>query len=135
MYKNILVPISFESNRDMAGAIDVARTLADANGEITLLHVIESIPSFALSSLPPGYLIHRRQEAEAELDAMAADLPNAASVVVTGHAGRTVLDWAADKGVDCIVMASHRPGLDNLILGSTATHVVRHTKCAVHVIR
>jgi nucleotide-binding universal stress UspA family protein len=135
MYKNILVPISFDSNRDTPRAIDVAKTLADADGVITLLHVIENIPSFALASLPPGYLIHRRQEAEAELDAMAADLPNGTSVVVAGHAGRTVLDWAADKGVDCIVMAGHRPGLEDLLLGSTATHVVRHAKCSVHVIR
>lgn len=135
MYKNILVPISFDNDRDAAGAIDVAKVLADADGTITLLHVIESAPSFVLNSLPSGYLIKRRQEAQIELDAMAADLPNGASIVTNGHSGRTVLDWAADKGVDCIVIASHRPGLEDLLLGSTATQVVRHANCAVHVVR
>ncbi|VAV92958.1 Universal stress family protein RD1_4076 [hydrothermal vent metagenome] len=135
MYKNILVPISFDNDRDAAGAIDVAKMLADTDGIITLLHVIENVPSFVLTSLPSGLLAKRRQEAQAELDAMAANLPNGASIVTSGHSGRTVLDWAADKDVDCIVIASHRPGMRDLLLGSTATQVVRHATCAVHVIR
>jgi len=135
MYRNILVPISFDGSRDAEGAIAVARKLANEGGAITLLHVIENVPSFALASLPSGYLMHRRKEAEAELAAMAADLPNGSSVVITGHSGRSILDWAADKGVDCIVIASHRPGLEDLLLGSTATHVVRHAQCSVHVVR
>jgi len=37
--------------------------------------------------------------------------------------------------VDLIVIASHRPGLKDYFLGSTAGRVVRHSPCAVHVIR
>lgn len=135
MYKNILVPVSFDEDRDAAGAIKVARALADEAAVITVLHVVEQIPSYALTSLPPGYLIERRQAVEAELDQMIADLPGVSAVVVTGHSGRTVLDWAEEKNVDCIVIASHRPGMQDLLLGSTATQVVRHANCAVHVIR
>ncbi len=135
MYRNILIPISFDNDRDAAGAIDVARVLAEPGGTITLLHVIEDIPSFAMSSLSAGYLVDRRKEAQADLDRMAADLPNGASIVTSGHSGRTILDCAAERGADCIVIASHRPGLQDLLLGSTATHVVRHATCAVHVVR
>ena len=66
---------------------------------------------------------------------MLTEMPNAKGVVVDGHSGRTILDWAGDNDVSCIVIASHRPGMQNLLLGSTATQVVRHAKCAVHVIR
>jgi nucleotide-binding universal stress UspA family protein len=43
--------------------------------------------------------------------------------------------YASENGYDCIVIASHVPGFENIFLGSTADRVVRHAKCAVHVIR
>lgn len=135
MYKNILVPISFEEDRDAAGAIEVARTLAGKDGKITLIHVMEDIPGYAITYVPESYLVESRQAIEAELREMAAGLENGASEVITGHSGRTIVDHADREGVDCIVIASHRPGMSNLLLGSTATQVVRHASCAVHVIR
>ena len=36
---------------------------------------------------------------------------------------------------DCIVIGSHKPGLIDYLLGSTAARVVRHAPCAVHVLR
>jgi nucleotide-binding universal stress UspA family protein len=33
------------------------------------------------------------------------------------------------------VIASHRPGMADLLIGSTAAQVVRHAPCAVHVLR
>ena len=135
MYSHVLVPISFDEDRDAAGAAKVAQLLAGENGRITLLHVIEQIPSYAISYLPPEYLSESRGAAEAELADMAAQLPRAQGLVVEGHSGRTILDWAEANAVDCIVIASHRPGMQDLLLGSTATQVVRHAACAVHVIR
>ncbi len=135
MYKNILVPISFEEDRDAAGAIEVARTLAAPDGKVTLIHVMEDIPGYAISYIPDNYLVESRQAIEGELRDMAAKLENGASEVITGHSGRTILDYADRNGTDCIVIASHRPGMQNLLLGSTATQVVRHANCAVHVIR
>jgi len=70
-----------------------------------------------------------------DLDALAAKMEGARGVVVDGHSGRTILDYAADAGSDLIVIASHRPGMGDLLMGSTATQVVRHAKCAVHVLR
>lgn len=135
MYKHILVPVSFEEGRDSAGALDVAKVLADDGARITLLHVIERLPSYAISYVPQDYVKNARAAIEGELTRMAEDLPGADTLVIEGHAGRTILDWAEDNTPDCIVIASHRPGMQNLLLGSTATQVVRHAACAVHVIR
>jgi nucleotide-binding universal stress UspA family protein len=135
MYKNILVPVSLDDDRDVEQAIKVARKLADKNGKITLLHVVEHIPGYAITYLSPEYLAERRKAVVAELEAMAANIPNGESDVVTGHAGRTVLDWSYKHNVDCIVIASHRPGMQDMLLGSTATQVVRHATCSVHVVR
>lgn len=136
MYKHVLVPISFGEDRDSKGAIDVARLLVDDDGgQITLLHVVESVPTHALNYLPADYAEKRRLEIEGTLTRMAADIPNTTAKVVTGHASRTILDWSVKYHVDCVVIASHQPGMQDLLLGSTAAKVVRHSKCAVHVLR
>lgn len=135
MYKRILVPIAFDSDAKAEAAMAVARKLADDDSTITLLHVMEHIPGYAISYMPPEYLAQSRAAVQAELEAMAVRLGHADGIVVEGHSGRTILDYAEDNGIDLIVIASHRPGMGDLLMGSTATQVVRHAKCAVHVLR
>jgi len=56
-------------------------------------------------------------------------------VVLVGHAGRSITDYAEETGADCIIVGSHRSELRDFFLGSTAACVVRHAPCAVHVLR
>jgi nucleotide-binding universal stress UspA family protein len=135
MYSNILVPVSFDDNRDVAGALEIATALAADDATVTLMHVMEQIPAYAISYITEEHRRDSRAAIEAELTKMAEGLPNGAALVVEGHSGRTILDWAEQKKIDCIVIASHRPGMQDLFLGSTASQVVRHAGCAVHVIR
>ena len=135
MYKNILVPIALDNEDARATkAIDVAKKLGDDGARITLLHVIESVPSYAISYIASDVLAETRKGIEAEMERLAADT-GAEAKVIDGHSGRTILDYAEEHGPDLIVIASHRPGMQTLLLGSTATHVVRHAQCAVHVLR
>ncbi|GAB4542235.1 MAG: universal stress protein [Ruegeria sp.] len=135
MYHNILVPISFDAERDTSAPLKLAKILATPDAKVTLLHVVEHIPDYAISYMPAEYLTEARKAIQDELNSLSAKLPNAKGVVVEGHSGRTILDWAEANKPDLIILASHRPGMQDLLLGSTATHVVRHAKCAVHVVR
>ena len=135
MYHNILVPIAFDAERDTSAPMKLAQLLATPGGKITLLHVVEQIPGYAISYMPADYLKEARKAIEGELNDMAAKLPNCTAEVIEGHSGRSILDWAETHNPDLIIVASHRPGMQNLLLGSTATQVVRHAKCAVHVVR
>ncbi len=135
MYKHVLVPISFEEESFSVRALDAAQVLANKGADITLLHVFEAIPAHAMGYLPENYATERRGAILSELKLMASKLPNAVARVVTGHASRAILDFAAENGVDCIVVASNQPGMQDLLLGSTAARVVRHARCAVHVLR
>ena len=135
MYSNILVPISFDSDTKTERAIAIARHLAKPEARITLLHVMEQVPGYAITYLPADYVTQSRAAVEAELHQMALTLPHGRGVVVEGHSGRTILDYAAEQGSDLIVIASHRPGMSDLLLGSTASMVVRHAACSVHVLR
>jgi universal stress protein F len=135
MYNNILVPISFDAERDVTGSLKLARILASPEAHITLLHVVEHIPGYAISYLPANYLEEARKAIKAELDGLAASVPGARGVVIEGHSGRSILDWAETNKPDLIIIASHRPGMQDLLLGSTASQVVRRAACAVHVVR
>ncbi|MGI3211209.1 universal stress protein [Roseovarius tibetensis] len=135
MYNHVLVPVSFDNDRDSAGALAVAQRLVSDDGRISLLHVIEDVPNYAISYMPEGFREQARKAVETELAEIAAALPNASSHVIEGHSGRTILDWTEKHTPDCIVIASHRPGMQDMLLGSTAAKVVRHANCAVHVIR
>lgn len=135
MYENVLVPVSFDEGRDATGALQIAEAIRSETGKITLLHVMEEVPGYALTYIPQDFHDNAQKSIAEELAKIAGDMKNTEIRVVDGHSGRTIVDYAADNGVDCIVIASHRPGMQNLLLGSTATQVVRHAKCAVHVLR
>lgn len=135
MYKNILVPIALDHERDTKSALELAHKLLDEGGKITALHVLEHVAGYTQQYLPPDQLVKRRSEAEARLAKEVTDQEQVEPVLITGHSGRSIVDYAESNGVDCIVIASHRPGLQDYFLGSTAARVVRQAHCAVHVIR
>ena len=135
MYHNILVPISFDEDRDVSGPLKLAKLLSGPDAKVTLLHVVEHIPAYAITYMPPDYLQAARKAVQEELDKLAATVPGGVGLVIEGHSGRSILDWAEEHEPDLIIIASHRPSMQNLLLGSTATQVVRHAACAVHVVR
>lgn len=136
MYKNILVPIALDENRDGAGSIAIADSLRAEGGKITLLHVVEDFQGYVSAELPEDLPAKNRAYANASLDKVARQCGvDVETKVISGHASRAILDAAHDMGADCIVLASHRPGLGDYLIGSNAARVVRHAACSVHVIR
>jgi universal stress protein F len=135
MYKNILVAIALDHSPSTARALDIARALGADGASITALNVLEEVPTYVAHYLPADNNENRQSEAEAALKAELGGIADVKPVVVSGHAGRTIVEYAAGHDVDCIVIASHRPGLQDYFLGSTAGRVVRHATCAVHVVR
>ena len=135
MYKNILIPVLLGAEQDPKDAYRAARSLGDEGAQYTVLHVLEIIPAYVTSQMEPGALEQTHKEAKATLKAMAADLPGAKAKMISGHSGRAILDFIDDHDIDCVIVASHKPGLQDYFLGSTAAHVVRHAPCAVHVTR
>lgn len=135
MYKNILVPVALDHERDVAAALDIARTLAAEGATITALTVVEAVPAYVLAEIPDNAISNNTTAATDALKEKIGAADGVNAVAVSGHSARTILDYAEGHGVDCIVIASHRPGLQDYFLGSTAARVVRHAPCAVHVVR
>ncbi|MEL6838710.1 MAG: universal stress protein [Pseudomonadota bacterium] len=135
MYSNILVPVSFEADRNAQGAMEVAKALRADGGKITCLHVMELLPKYATEYLPADHAERAKADILESLGSLTDGVPNATTTVVDGHSARTILDFAQSNANDLIIVASHQPGMQDYLLGSTAAKVVRHAKCAVHVLR
>ncbi len=136
MYKKILVPVDMAHLAESDAIIDIAKEHAAEDSRIVLLHVIENIPNYAAIELPTDFRekaiagVEKELKATAERNGVEADID-----VRYGHSYNTILDVAESSGADLIIITSHRPGLKEYFIGSTASRVVRHAPCSVLVVR
>lgn len=136
MYDTILVPIDLTDSSKTELMIGTARQLANPNALIVLTHVVEDIPAYITTELPRDVLESRWEDARRGMDEVAASVGGRVEVEVRGgHPANTILEVAEEKGAQVIVIASHRPGLQDYLIGSTAARVVRHARCSVFVLR
>ncbi|MEP3298509.1 MAG: universal stress protein [Pseudoruegeria sp.] len=135
MYKHILVPIAADHPATTDDTLKLAQRLLSEGGRLTLLTVLETIPGYVAQQIPEDHLEKNRQTVLDRLNNDIAHLENAEAKLSVGHPAREIQTYSEDHDVDLIMIASHRPGLQDYFLGSTAARVVRHAKCAVHVLR
>ncbi|RIK88424.1 MAG: universal stress protein [Hyphomicrobiales bacterium] len=136
MYRTIIVPIDLSQEEKGRSTIDLAVKLGGSDVRIVLVNVLEELPGYIAVELPAGLMEQSRSDAQAKLTAIAADAGIAAEIVVrTGHPANQILELAEETGADLVIVASHRPGLQDYFIGSTAGRVVRHANCSVLVVR
>jgi len=136
MFRSIIVPIDIAQKEKSARMIASARQLLDAGGKVTLVNVVEATPLYEMAELMAEMRTKAAEDARAYLTGLAAQEKLDAEIEVNqGHAAMVILDIAREKGADAIVIASHRPGLQDYFLGSTAARVVRHAPCSVLILR
>ena len=134
MYKKILVPMALDHGIGLH-ALKVANQLLSDGGEIVALHVYEAPHGSVSTYLDKDAIESAFDATRKRLEDRVKDQPGVTPVLIIGHTGRSIIDYVDENGVDCIVMGSHKPGLSDYFLGSTASRVVRHAACAVHVLR
>ena len=136
MFKTVLIPIDLshaEAGKEMIGA---AKRIGGEDVQIILINVVEDIPTYVAAELPSGIIEKSKERAREALEEMVREANVQASVEVrSGQTHRAILAAAEERNVDLIVVASHRPGLQDFLLGSTAARVVRHATCSVLVKR
>ena len=138
MYKSIVIAAAlFNDGATTRAALTKAQSLLDKNGKITLVHVLEDVPGYVAASLPASHLANRKIDVTAQLQALAASFPTLSVTIVVeqGQPAQTILDVAQEQGADLIMIASHKPGLSDYFIGSTAARVVRHAQTSVLVSR
>jgi len=116
----ILFPTDFSPASEAAGR--VAREMAVQAG--ARLHVLHVVPPVTDPSLPAESLARAARSL--------ADGLRVETVLLSGWAGRNIVDYAREKRIDLIVVGTHgRTGITHAILGSVAETVVRLAPCLV----
>ena len=141
----ILVPTDFSTTAD--AALEYAFVLADRFGaSLQLLHVLAD-PFMADGMAAETYVLDvpalrdaMLQDARERLAHRAAPREKTTTRIETevlfGHGARTIAEYAAERGVDLIVMGTHgRTGVAHLLLGSIAERLVRTAPCPVLTVR
>ena len=134
MYKKVLVPMALDHGLSPQ-TLEVAHALCAEGGEIVALHVHEAPQGSVSAYLDEGVVKAGFDRAKETMGQKLQHVQNVTPVIVKGHSARTIIDYADENSVDCIVIGSHKPGLSDYFLGSTAARVVRHANCSVHVRR
>jgi len=135
MYKTIIIPIDMSHMERIEPMVKAARQLGP-EAELILVNAIESIPSHIQAEIPVGLVAENMEHSRKKLEKIAENVPGKSSVeMADGHAASAILDIAEEKKADAIVIASHKPGWQDYLIGSTAARVVRHAKCSVLVVR
>lgn len=136
MYKTILVPIDLADSEKGKAMIKIARMMGDKDARIILITVIEIVPAYVAAQVPREILDKTGENAAEELKAIAKAAGIKPDIEVrSGAAHNAILDQAEKLEADLILVGSHKPGLEDYLLGSTAARIVRHARCSVLVIR
>jgi nucleotide-binding universal stress UspA family protein len=110
MFKHLLVPIDLSDQN--ARLLDVALALARASGaRVTLLHVVHRIAHASLREFR-GFYQDLRRKSRRKLDAaarrFAAEGMPVRTAVVIGEPAREIVRASGTRGVDLVVMGSHK---------------------------
>ena len=138
-FKNILFPIDFSecSIAVFPYAVDMARRF---DAKLHLLFVARDISYLGAIDVPSetlmGTVAEVAQAAENKMqsfcDRNLSDFPNYESKVVIGNPGEEIVKFADEQEIDLIIMGTHgRKGLDRIIMGSVADHVVKSASMPV----
>jgi nucleotide-binding universal stress UspA family protein len=119
------------------------------NAEVTLVHVVNDVSYYTMNYDPimgyAGFLTSNtlelveglKNEAEKFLISSVKHLDNTSikTAVLEGSSADAILEFANNWKADLIVMGTHsRSGLANLLMGSIAVDVVKHSEIPILII-
>jgi len=127
---------SDHGNAALARADELAEALSAEHHVILVAHV----QSYQWTAMSNPYQIDLYALEEEHLNEAYEKAKTGLKIPTTvvmrrGEPAREIIAYAEEVGADCIIVGSHKPELQDYLLGSTAARVVRHAPCSVHVLR
>ena len=142
MYRKILVPIDFTDKNQAAldSAVQIAASAAEDGGEITLLHVIETIEHIGFNEMADFY--HGLEtRATAKLFALQEQLQEkrarVRNEILFGKRAETITRYSEERAMDLIILSSHHVDRDHpaLGLGSISYLIAIVARCPVLLVK
>jgi len=139
MYKKILLAV--DGSVSAQRATDHALWLAGQTGaEVVVLYVVDTHEAFHVGIHAGNARAEMVAEGQQALE-KAAEAANqmgvrVSTLLVEGDPKNTLVGYAAQEKVDCLVVGSHGAGgLESALLGSVSEYCVYHAPCPVLVVR
>jgi nucleotide-binding universal stress UspA family protein len=141
--KTVLLPVDFSDSSELLA--DYAVTFGKCFGaKVYVLHVVSSLDDYTGLYVPHisletvmGEVYHSAQKVLTDfcLRHLEGKI-GYESILAKGDAYREILNVAADRKADIIIMGTHgRSGLDHLIFGGTVSRVLRGATCPVLTVK
>jgi nucleotide-binding universal stress UspA family protein len=137
VFKHLLVPIDLSDQN--ARLLDVALSLARANeAQVTLFHVVHRIAHASLREFQ-GFYRELRRKSHRNLDAAArrfaaAGVPVRTAVMI-GEPAREIVRACGSRGVDLVVMGSHKVEPGGRGWGTTSYKVGIACSCPILLVK
>lgn len=140
MFKTILISVDLTDDSSWQRALPVAvDQVRKCGAQLLVMTVVDLNLDITAVTLPESFGQEYREKVEHRLAHLVRNqVPSDLSVqyiIRDGRVYREILAVADERKVDLIVMASHRPGLRDYLLGANSARVVRHADCSVMVVR
>lgn len=103
-------------------------------GRLSLVHVAPSPVIYGESLGPPPEEVVSTAASD-WLAGFAKSVEGAEPVLLSGHPGAAVCEWAERSDADLLVTSAHRGFVKRLALGSFAAYLAYHAPCPVLVVR
>ena len=141
MYKNILLPVDLGNESSWVKALPTAVKYCEAFGSV--LHVMTVMPDFGSLMVAQFFPDDQENKMMAQVNEVlqkfvvdhVPDGIKVQHIVADGTIYKKIIDTADDINADLIIMGSHRPELQDYLLGPNAARVVRHSAKSVLVTR
>lgn len=139
MFQNIIVAIDTVEPSSWLKALPAAIELAKAHdGRLTVATVVPDTEAAVQAEWSIVAFRTLIDTAHTHLASLIDQYPEARGATIeigTGNVWRGIVGIARTAAADLIVLASHRPGMKDYLIGANAVHVVRHAPCSVLVVR
>ena len=140
MYRKILIPVDFTEKNQAAldSAVQIASSTKD--GEITLLHIVETIEHIEFDEMADFYR-GLETRAAARLFAMEEKLresvANVRHEVLFGKRAESILRYAEEHGTDLMILSSHKVDRYHpaLRLGTISYRLAIVARCPVLLVK
>lgn len=141
--KTFLVPVDFSPVTEKV--IDSAMAFARAfNGKVRLVHIVQAPIVATAEYALPAEVVHEavtasRDNARKNMATYTSSFKQAgiecSSEILVGAPVPLIREEAVQSGADFVIMGSHGHGkLYDLLVGSTASGIIKKTKCGVIII-
>lgn len=145
MYRKILVPVD-GSEKASKAALHAAELASKMGSEITLFHVVPSLPPYVNTSpdrfgnIQQAIMDEFQKHGQDILSQVKSDLIgynlNIKSEIAVGQPADEILNRVKEQGYDLLVMGSRGLGeIKGYLMGSVSNRVARHASCPVLIVR